>query len=245
MKKSFITCVLVSIFGFVIRDHLSAQSTDKIHLENIEPKLFYELLKHSDSIDAHFMTEGIPTNVPLSLNIKRLNGSTALLKKVRVNDKNQIVEFNSGKLFELSFGKFAKGESMECSLSLESDELVTSLFIVPYPIQVNDEFGHILTLKIVNAAGTLFHLEGSGFEPNEKLIYSRETEKDPSWNRNLIMRRPIFRDSIQATKEGKIDIFINPKILSLPSGKASLEIIGKTSRNLKVKYKWGSAAFKS
>ncbi len=223
MKLSYLSIITNLVLVLPLYGEGQPSLQYKIHRPNTNLQLktncTYADLKASD----------FPTDVSLALTIKKLDEST-FSKKVSVDSEQRLIDIKTGKEFCLVFGKFANGEPIECILSDEKD-LSSSVLIIPKPIQITDKNGHNLSLRMACKNGEIFFIEAAGFEPNEKLTYCSISESE------------VIRTPIQATPDGKFCCYALPAVLNIISGKASVEIIGKTTDHLKVKYIWGPAAF--
>jgi hypothetical protein len=175
--------------------------------------------------------ENFPTNVSLNYELKKLDKSIGDRKKVKIDAQGRIIELASGKEWHVVFGNFLKGEPIFITVSSDDQLLSRSVTIVPRPIQVKDQSGHTLSLVLLCKEGEFFQLDATGFEPFEKLDFISKSE-------NEILAHPI-----EASADGTITSIIEPGVIGRAGGKASLELKGKTTSNLKVNYKWGIFMF--
>ena len=177
-----------------------------------------------------FAAPGFLTDIPLIFTAKYLNGST-FSTKVRIDANQHVLDGETGKELSLVLGKFAKGETIIFTLT-DNEDLSATVTIVPNPIEITDKHGHKLAIRMISQDGNQFEMEATGFEPNEGLTICSKSESET------------LRHPVQASPEGIINAILSPAVLSIPSGKASIEIIGKTTDQLKLKYIWGAGAFK-
>lgn len=196
------------------------------------PRLDYivEPLLNTPVQTINFIASDFPTEIPLTLIIKRLDGFE-MKYKVKIDQKNRLIGFEDGKETSFVFENYANGEPMNYTLT-DNKELTATCDLIPNPLYAFDKGGHTLTLKMTSPNAENFELTATGFEPHEKFeLWSRsEGEK--------------IINSVVADSEGNFKCLLLPAVIGLWSGRASVQLSGKTTDNLKVKYIWGEDAFK-
>lgn len=200
-----------------------------------EPTLRYNFYQNpsffENSLAVILHATDFPKNKQLELKSQRMDGSTELSQKVYINEENLLV-LPSKEIFLVLFkDKYGNGEPVTMKLSTKNKRQSASVMIIPRPINAEDSSGHILALKMVDFSGTVFLAVANGFEPNEKVKICSEScgEKIETFT--------------NASASGFVSFSSSPATMKEVSGDASLEIIGKNTKDLKVYYKWGMAAF--
>lgn len=178
-----------------------------------------------------FRASGFSTETPLTLIVRRLD-NFEMKYKVKVDQKNRLVDLQNGKEMSLVFGNFANGEPMNYTLTDER-ALIAICDIIPHPIHAFDNAGHTLTLKMTSPNAENFELTATGFEPNEKFQLCSKSEGEKIIN------------NVEADAEGNFKCLLLPAVIGLKTGRASVQLSGKTTDNLKVNYIWGEDAFKN
>lgn len=202
-----------------------------------KPTLSYQFSKHSapskkEILLGQFKAKYFPINVPLIFMMKRLDGNICNEVKILIDANNRVIDWETKKEWFVAFGGFAKGEPVEVIICSPDKNLLSSITIVPNPIEVRDEAGHVLSLKLASSDGYNFWVEATGFAPFEKVEFYSISESE------------VFKDTVQASDDGQIVMGISPAVIGKRSGKASLEIKGINTKRLKVNYSWGSEALK-
>lgn len=198
-----------------------------------EPKLSYQILdkcQHSKG-DCYrlvkFKAENFPSTTPLQFVVKLMNGTITEDRKVTIDSEGHVIDVDLQQEWYLGLGKFFNGEPIKCMLFTDNKEVFASTRIIPYPIEKKDQAGHELSLELITPDGEHFRLKAKGFEPSEKLTLYSTSESE-----NL-------HQQVTASPEGEIISMISPAVVGKKSGKASLELKGKTTNQLKVDYEWG------
>jgi len=220
---------------------------------NVEPRLSYHIVRPEYAgvppeyvedfpfIFAKFRAEGFPENIPLDFTMTWLNEQTHT-SKVIVDQNHHIIHFQNHNIIPLldheevyrCFGTAAKGEPFKFTLSTTKGKKISaSVEIIPYPLTVKDEAGHTLSLKMIDPFGENYRFEAAGFEPNESLRLCSKSGSE------------IVQGSFQASDEGKACGTLLPAVIGASTGSAAVQIIGITTKNLRIEYKWGSSAFQS
>lgn len=166
--------------------------------------------------------ENFPQNVPLTLISMNLSKQKSVFE-VYVDKNNQL--FTNGNVpFKLVMLNVSDGEPFECILMTKDKKTSAKIKVIPKPIEASDENGHTLSLclKMPN----VYEFTATGFEPNEKVEFCSISE-----NERLV-------HSVKASSEGKICSGIAPAVIGRSRGNSSIEIKGKTTKNLKVDYTW-------
>ena len=205
--------------------------------EGVQPSLKYELVQdhphptnpRMDIKMYKFSAQGFPREAPLILSMKKLDGQVDSMN-AKLDYKEDLLT-ESRKEYNLAIGRCAYGEPFEMTLT-DGKDLKAFVVIVPKEIRTQDSAGHELTLTMQTRNGEIFLLEASGFQPNEKLTLCS------------ISNGEINPGPINATEEGKVACFLAPAVIGSLSGKASIQIEGKTTDNLRLEYVWGLDAFK-
>ncbi len=202
-----------------------------------EPILSYQFSKHyvpskKELLLAQFKAEHFPINVPLIFMMKQLNGNICNEKKILIDANNRVIDCETKKEWFVAFGSFAKGEPAEVIICTPDKNLLSSIIVVPNPIEVKDEAGHVLSLKLLSPEGYNFWVEATGFAPFEKVEFCSISESE------------VFKNTVQASDDGQIVMGISPAVIGKKSGKASFEIKGINTKHLKLNYRWGPEALK-
>ncbi len=198
-----------------------------------EPKLSHQILdkcQHSQG-DCYrlvrFKAEHFPSHTPLHFVVKLMNDTITEDRQVVINDEGRVIDIDLQQEWYLGLGKFFNGEPIKCMLFTDNKEVFASTRMIPYPIEKKDEAGHELSLELITPDGEHFRVKATGFEPSEKLMLYSTSESEK-------LHHPII-----ASPEGEIVSMISPAVIGKKSGKASLELKGKTTNQLKVNYEWG------
>jgi hypothetical protein len=202
-----------------------------------DPILNYKLEKKSPSSGSEktfcffeFIAENFPINTPLKFKIKRLDNFTTFLEAL-VNEKNEVCLIDEKtqiiQSFTFALAMDFNGEPFECTLYSEDEKLSASTTLIPYPIEEKDEAGHTLSMRLVSTNFEIFSATAEGFQPSEEV----EVCSISCHEKTKYMTR--------ASPEGKVYILACPGVIGKIRGKASLELKGKTTKNLKVNYEWG------
>jgi hypothetical protein len=205
---------------------------------NNKPKLSYKetgrptLPVNGPSVEVKLIPEGFPKNTPLILTMTNLLGKeTTLPDKFFINEKNEIAALDKDRLpHEFNLSLFAKGEPIIYTLLTEDRKLKASVEIIPFPIEIEDKEGHRLSLKLLTADGQRFEMEASGFKPDELVTICSNSEGEK------------ITYSVNASQEGTLIAAITPAVIGILTGKAIVELKGKTTHNLKLAYNWGYRA---
>jgi hypothetical protein len=218
-------CFLLSTFACLFHATCAAQ-----------PSLSYQetgrQLIGKPNVTIKLIPEGFPSNTSVNLTLVQVDGyKIHYPEKFLVNEENEIVTL-TGEPREFNFASAAKGEPITCKLCSEDKKYTAETKFIPFPNEVMDENGHSLSIRIASRDGEQFMVNAKGFQPNEfvKVHSTSEGEK---------MSFPA-----QATKEGTLEAMMAPAVIGKRSGVATLEIKGKTTKDLKLIYEWGLAAFK-
>lgn len=197
-----------------------------------EPKMRYLQNTINSCRIFNFKVEGLPINVPLIFLSELVNGKIGEERKIIIDADHRVIDLKSEKELWMMHGKFARGEPIKYKLcAVEDKRVLTSVTIVPHPIEASDEAGHVLSLELRSPDGDIFWMEATGFEPLEKVELCFKSEWEAGKN------------TIQASEEGKVEAVILPAVIGKRSGAASLEIKGKNTKNLNVHYRWGPEIF--
>lgn len=175
---------------------------------------------------ATLTAENFPKKVPLILICQNLLGEVSKFE-LFVDQNDQLCIFKYQKPFTFFFQNVMKGEPFDCILKTKDGKLSANATIIPWPIEKRDENGHILSLRLTSPSLDMFELNASGFEPKEEIEIYSESEGEK------------MKFDMMASDDGKIRYGLFPGVKGKSFGKSFLEIKGKTTKDLKVKYKWG------
>lgn len=220
--------IMIRQFGFILFTHLMIA----VPMLDAAARLEYivESFFNTPVQTINFKASGFPTETPLTLIVRRLD-NFEMKHEVKIDQKNRLIDLQNGKEMSFVFGNFANGEPMNCTLT-DDQVLIATCDIFPNPIHTFDKTGHTLMLKMTSPNAEIFELTATGFKPNEKFqLYSKsESEK--------------IIHNVQADSEGNFKCVLLPAVIGLKTGHATVQLSGKTTDNLKVKYIWGEDAFK-
>lgn len=221
----------------------SSDSAEKVEkVSNSTPKLQFKVSKmkidwknnydeqaskYKKDYSATFTAENFPKDVPVILTIENLSGKINQICELYVDQNNDLCPYTFQKPYMMVFQNVLEGEPFECTLKTEDGEFSTKITLIPNPMEKKDENGHVLSLCMRSPSIDMFELNASGFEPNEKVEFLSESGEEK------------IRKDLLASENGKIFLFISPAVKGKTNGNASVEIRGKSTQNLKLKYKWG------
>lgn len=228
--KHFLICLLVG--GWLASPFF-------IHADDTSnnPSLTYQKINTSNvngiaNVTIQLIAKGFPSNLPVNLTIAQMDGyEIHYPEKLLINENHEITSL-SKEIRHFNMSNVAQGEPVRYTLWSDDKKWMASVQFTPFPLEVQDKNGHQLSLRIAHPEAQYFRCTATGFSPGEEIIvYSNsESEKKTS--------------SYKVPANGIVEIGVAPAVIGRYGGKASLEIKGITTDNLKINYKWGMEALK-
>lgn len=153
--------------------------------EKVNTSISFEEITHVDNhfTGNHFFSHIVlklipkcyPTNTLLELRVHRAAYRVFEIFHIKINDDGSITSINDGfgkdeSPFSLILCNPLLGECFDFSLTMVGNSFYDSNFrYTPYPIELMDESGHKVTLRLIDFEKGKFCIEGSGYNDYENI----------------------------------------------------------------------------
>lgn len=233
LKHSLAYLLTLCLFAFPV---FASQSTPayKLHYK-IEGRC--HLPKVGPTVFVSLKAENFPETQPaLLVAIKMDNEPQVLFDDVFVDEEGDVYSCSDdSKPLKVGLNLFALGEPTKIVLidnkTLYQEKMECAVCsIVPFPLTVKDENGHSMSITLASPDGKMFLVDATGFEPGEVVkVYSQSGKE-------------LLKYEYEISEDGTYTGIIQPAVKGQKNGTATYEIIGKTTKGLKISYKWGNSA---
>ncbi|HEX4438444.1 MAG TPA: hypothetical protein VH854_00140 [Thermoanaerobaculia bacterium] len=170
--------------------------------------------------------DGVPRDKSYALYGRRMNGTTAEIKRgVRIGDGGALLG-PDGKDVDLSLGRMFAGEYDVFALIAADGTVKTFVEITPFPIQAEGKGGCRLQARPMDLRGQGFVITGSGFQPKKTLSTVTTSDGEDT------------KGSTNTQVDGTLKQVIFPRMTGGSGGEASYEV-SDSACSAKVRFHWG------
>ena len=241
MKK---TLLIISIFFCLLSLHaeegdVPRLSYKKLTEEESEARFGMPVLTESSSFHGHFslIATNFPPNEKFKLYCRNLIQKPIQIGAcftdktgkmwIRLTNRDAIIDFSS---HALSLSNFLPGEPMEYSLVPRdrNNKNIYALAIFPNPLEIKDQHGRKITMKILTPDLQSFAFELTDFQPNEKVKTISISSDEIMPNQRAV------------GENGTMTCIIHPAVIGKRRGSATFKIIPvATGEAMEINYDWG------
>jgi hypothetical protein len=151
--------------------------------------------------------------------------------EMNITSEGSIVPKGSTTPISLTFDSFAKGEARIIALMTEDKSIISYGKVVMYPIQAKQGNSRIWA-ELMSSSGELFAIYGEGFEPNEELNATSNSEGE------------VIKTTFKVDGNGRFTNALLPAVKGKQSGLVIYTVVGKAG-NLTLSFEWGPPALQT
>jgi hypothetical protein len=174
---------------------------------------------------------GLPENEIYFLWSKKLGQSLPIklsLFEMSITSGGYVVPKGSTSPVSVIFDSFARGEAQIIALMNADQSIIAYGKVVMYPIQANQGNSRIW-VELMSLSGNVFTIYGVGFEPNEELTVTSNSEGEK------------IESKFKVDEGGRFMNVLLPAVVGKESGQVTYTVAGK-SGTLQVSFEWGPPA---
>ncbi len=174
---------------------------------------------------------GLPADQTFTLWARNFSGEAAsVVGEVRTDPAGKLVDAAGSPIDRFQVSRMALGQAVNFKLSTADESIKVFAKTIPFPLEATDGKGCRLSAELMSRDGTVFHITGEGFEPNEALVVTSSSEGE------------IMNLARTAEPDGTFaPTILYPAVVGKTSGSASYRVIG-SGCDLTLQYQWGPPA---
>ena len=148
--------------------------------------------------------------------------------EMSITSDGSIIPKGSTSPMSITFCSFAKGEARVIVLMTEDKSIIAYGKVMSYPIQAKHGNSRIW-VELMTTTGDLFAIYGEGFEPNEELEITSDSEGE------------VAKYKSEADGNGRFINMLLPAVVGKESGVVTYTVVAKVG-TLTVSFEWGPPA---